>query len=319
MHQTTATSRSHVAVFAFPFASHAAILLPIIHRLALSCPTTFFSFFSTLQSNKILSSTCKHYLSQPNVRAFDVADGVPEGYVFTGKHQEVIELFMKAGPVNLRKAVDTAVAKTGRKVSCLVSDAFLWFSADVAEELDVPWVACWASGLSSLSAHVYTDLIRERIGIEGIEDRLDEKLEFIPGMSKVQVRDLPEGVLFGNLQSLFSNMLHQMGRKLPQADAVFLNCFEELDLVIMNDLNSKFKKFLNVGPFTLLSPSPPAEVPDTNGCLSWLEEQKKAASVAYVSFGTVAKLPPGEVVAIAEALEAGKVPFIWSLQDKFQV
>ncbi|KAJ0078930.1 hypothetical protein Patl1_24517 [Pistacia atlantica] len=138
-------------------------------------------------------------------------------------------------------------------------------------------------------------------------------------MSKVQVRDLPEGVVLGNLQSLFSNMLHQMGRKLPQADAVFLNCFEELDLTITNDLKSKFKKFLNVGPFTLLSPPPPAEVPDTNSCLSWLDKQKKAASVAYVSFGTVAKLPPGEVVAIAEALEAGKVPFIWSLQDKFQI
>ncbi|XP_031285967.1 anthocyanidin 3-O-glucosyltransferase 7-like isoform X2 [Pistacia vera] len=137
-------------------------------------------------------------------------------------------------------------------------------------------------------------------------------------MSKVQVRDLPEGVVLGNLQSLFSNMLHQMGRKLPQADAVFLNSFEELDLTITNDLKSKFKKFLNVGPFTLLSPPPPAEVPDINSCLSWLDEQKKAASVAYVSFDMVAKLPPVEVVAIAEALEAGKVPFIWSLQDKFQ-
>lgn len=137
-------------------------------------------------------------------------------------------------------------------------------------------------------------------------------------MSKVQVRDLPEGVVPGNRQSLFSNMLHQMGRKLTQADAVFLNCFEELDLTITNDLKSKFKKFLNVGPFTLLSPPPPAKGPDTNGCLSWLAE-KQAASVAYVSFGTAAKLPPGEVVAIAEALEAGNVPFIWSLQDNFQV
>lgn len=138
-------------------------------------------------------------------------------------------------------------------------------------------------------------------------------------MSKVRVRDLPEGVVFGNLQSLFSNMLHQMGRKLPQADAVFLNCFEELDLTTTNDLKSKFKKFLNVGPFTLLSTLPPAEVPDRNGCLSWLDGQKKAASVAYVSFGTAVKLPPAEVIAIAEALEADKVPFIWSLKENFQV
>ncbi|KAJ0013798.1 hypothetical protein Pint_21759 [Pistacia integerrima] len=46
--------------------------------------------------------------------------------------------------------------------------------------------------------------------------------------------------------------------------------------------------------------------------------RRKLFFVAYVSIGTVAKLPLGEVVAIVEALEASKVPFICSLQDKFQ-
>lgn len=144
----------------------------------------------------------------------------------------------------------------------------------------------------------------------------DQTLNLIPGMSKIQIRDLPEGVLFGNLESLFSQMLHNMGRMLPRAAAVLMNSFEELDPTIVSDLNSKFNNILCIGPFNLVSPPPP--VPDTYGCMAWLDKQKPA-SVAYISFGSVATPPPHELVALAEALEASKVPFLWSLKDHSKV
>ncbi|KAL5769650.1 hypothetical protein ACOSP7_013804 [Xanthoceras sorbifolium] len=309
-----AASDPHVAVLAFPFSTHAGPLLSIISRLASFAPNTHFSFFNTAESNNSLFSTHKHHFL-PNVKAYNVSNGVPEGYMFVGKPQEDIELFMKVAPDNLRKAVVEAAAETGRKVSCLVNDGFLWFAAEMAEEMEVPFVPCWLSGSSSLSAHFYTDLIRETIGLEGIEGREDEQLKFITGMSKVRIRDLPEGVLFGNLQSVFSHMLRQMGLNLPQGEAVIINSFEELDPTINNDLKSKFKLFLNVGPFNLISPPP--VVLDTSSCLLWLDRQKPA-SVAYLGFGSVLRLSPNEIVAVAEALEASKVPFIWSLKKNLQ-
>ena len=144
----------------------------------------------------------------------------------------------------------------------------------------------------------------------------DELLSLIPGMSKIRIRDLPEGVLFGNLESFFSNMLHKMGRALPQAAAVFINSFEELDPRITRDLKSRFKEFLNIGPFNMISPAPPAA--DTYGCITWLDRQK-LASVAYLSFGSITTPPPHELVALAEALETSGVPFIWSLKDNSKV
>lgn len=129
------------------------------------------------------------------------------------------------------------------------------------------------------------------------------------------IRDLPEGVLCGNLQSIFSNMLHQMGLKLPQGHAVFINSFEELDPTLNTNLKSKFRKFLNVGPFNLISP-PPA-VPDTDCCLPWLDTQKPS-SVLYIGFGSFSKLSPDEIVAVAEVLEETKLPFIWSLPKNLQ-
>ncbi|XWS58764.1 hypothetical protein CRYUN_Cryun08bG0062100 [Craigia yunnanensis] len=212
--------------------------------------------------------------------------------------------------------MEVAVAETGRKLSCLVTDVFLLFGKDMAEENGVAWVPFFVSGSCPVSSHVYTDLIRERFGVAGIVGRENQTLDFIPGMSKVRIHDLPEEIVSGNLGSIFSRMMHQMGQVLPQAAAVFINSFEELDPVITNDMKSKFKKLLQVGPFILSTP-PPA-VPDSHGCLAWLDKQKPE-TVAYISFGSVTTPPPNELVAVAEALEATRVTFIWSLRDNSKV
>ncbi|XP_061995645.1 anthocyanidin 3-O-glucosyltransferase 2 [Rosa rugosa] len=315
----------HVAVLAFPFSTHAAPLLNIVCRLASAAPNTLFSFFNTKQSNSsILASNTSSILRNSNVRVCEVADGVPEGYVFVGKPQEDIELFMKAAPDNFRRCLEASVAETGRKVSCLVTDAFFWFGAHMADDLGgLPWVPFWTAGPASLSAHVHTDLIRNTTSMGGHDGK--ETITVVAGMSKVRPQDLPEGIIFGKLDSLFSRMLHQMGLMLPLATAVFINSFEELDPVITNDLKSKFKRYLNVGPFDLLeSPAPAAtttlqtgDVVVGDGCLSWLDKQK-AASVVYVSFGSVTRPSPEELMALAEALEASRVPFLWSLRNNLK-
>ncbi|TYG87288.1 hypothetical protein ES288_A13G202300v1 [Gossypium darwinii] len=69
------------------------------------------------------------------------------------------------------------------------------------------------------------------------------------------------------------------------------------------DLKSKFKQYLNVGPFILATPPPSA--PDPYGCLTWLAKQKPA-TVVYISFGSVVTPPPNELVALAEAVEASQ-------------
>ncbi|XP_010063186.2 anthocyanidin 3-O-glucosyltransferase UFGT [Eucalyptus grandis] len=300
----------HVAVLAFPFGTHAAPLLAVIRRLASATPDTLYSFFSTADS---IASVFSAYRHLPNLRAYHVGAGVPEGHVRVGKPEEDIELFLRAAPANFRKGMERAVAETGRTVSCLVTDAFFWFAADMAAEMELPWVAFWTAGPASLSAHLYTEHIRQTLGASlGMDGRADETLQFIPGMSKIRIRDLPEGVVFGNLDSLFSRMLCDMGRALPRAAAVFLNSFEELDPTITADLKSKLNNFLNVGPFNLTATQPGA--PDESECMSWLDGQGRA-SVAYVSFGSVTVPPREEIVELAEALEASRVPFIWSLKD----
>ncbi|WOG91931.1 hypothetical protein DCAR_0311186 [Daucus carota subsp. sativus] len=301
----------HVAVLVFPFATHAGLLFGLVQRLAKAAPNVKFTFFNTAKSNHSLFTNISSVAS--NVIPYDVYDGVEEGYVFTGKPQEDINLFLAVAADEFRRGLEKAVVDSGRQITCLVADAFLWFSCDLAQEIGVPWVPLWTSGACSLSTHIYTDLIRQTIGFDGIEGRMDEKLNFIPGYSNLRLGDLPGGVVFGNLESPFSVMLHKMGQILPRADVLAMNSFEELDPGLMKDLSSKFKKILNVGPFNLTSP-PASQYSDEYGCLPWLDK-RNPKSVAYIGFGTVAMLPPNEIAELAEALESSGTPFVWSLKD----
>ncbi|KAL2482839.1 UDP-glycosyltransferase 78D2 [Forsythia ovata] len=104
-----------------------------------------------------------------------------------------------------------------------------------------------------------------------------------------------------------------MGQVVPQANALCINSFEELEPTIMNVLKSKFNKVLNIGPVSLTSPPVSADISDEHGCIPWLDKHD-ARSVVYIGFGNVASPTPDEVNAIAEALEASKIPFLWSLR-----
>ncbi|KAK2996064.1 hypothetical protein RJ640_022708 [Escallonia rubra] len=102
-------------------------------------------------------------------------------------------------------------------------------------------------------------------------------------MSKIQIRDLPEGIV-DHLEMPIAHALRVMGLNFPEATAVVLNSYEEIDLTIITDLKTKLKKH-------------------------------KAASVAYSSFGTILVPPPSELAALAEAIEASRIPYLWSLSD----
>ncbi|WJX26393.1 hypothetical protein P8452_15320 [Trifolium repens] len=304
----SSSQKKHVAVYVFPFGSHPVPLLNLVLKLAQASPDTLFSFIGTQQSNKPL-------FSKPNIpnniKPFNIGDGVPEGHVLGFNPVEKVNFFLQAGHQNLQKGIDLAVADTKERVTCIIADAFVVPSVIVAQQLNVPWIPVWPPLSCSLSAHFYTDIIRQNCAENNAKDR---SLDFLPGLSKMRVEDLPDDVTNGGEEeTLFSKTLASLGPVLPQAKAVVLNFFEELDPpLFVEDMRSKLQNFLYVGFLTLsipLPPLPPSESDET-GCLSWLDKQK-GKSVIYVSFGTVVTPPPHELVALAEALEESGFPFLW--------
>ncbi|KAH7841540.1 hypothetical protein Vadar_031297 [Vaccinium darrowii] len=310
----------HVAVLPFPFSSHPGGLLSVVTRLATAAPNVSFSFYSTSKSIETLFAPAKGVPG--NIKPYVVSDGVPDGYVFSGNPLEAINLYIAAVEEerSIKAVLKAAEAETGKRIGCVMSDAFLWFAGDLAEEMGVPWVSFWCGGANSCAAHFYTDLIRDTVGMHDIAGRKNDVVNFVPGFPELRLGDLPPEILFGNSESPFVIMLHKMARALPKATAVFVNSFEEIVPEINQDLKSKLKMLLNVGPSNLLSsssPPPPSSYSDEYGCIPWLDNFK-AVSVAYIGFGTILTPSPAEIVALAEALEASGTPFLWSLIDNLK-
>lgn len=123
---------------------------------------------------------------------------------------------------------------------------------------------------------------------------------------------LPEGIIFGPLNSGISLLLHLMAQKIPRAAAVILNTFH-LDPSVDADLAANLPDPLPLGPSTS-SIVPPLQEPDPNLCLPWLDRYGPA-TVVYVVFGTLTTPQLAELAGMAEGLEASGAPFIWSLKE----
>ncbi|RRT33765.1 hypothetical protein B296_00056103 [Ensete ventricosum] len=281
-------SKQHVAFVAFPFGSHPGAIFPVARAVAAAAPSAVVSFLGTVRALASLPPAD----DTPNLRFVAVADGVPDGSPPPREVLELIGLFLEATPGNLKEGMAAAVAgASGAPVSCVVSDAFVWMSGEVAEEMRVPWVPLCPGGTAALSAHLHTDLLRRKLGVgdQAIAGHEDELLDFIPGLSVHRVRDLPEGVVAGPLDSPFSVLLHRMAERLPKAAAIAFNTIPGLEPTIEESLATVFSKPFTIGPFHILAP-PSAPAPDPNRCLPWLDRHRPNA-VAYVSFGSI--MTPG--------------------------
>ncbi|KAK4265455.1 hypothetical protein QN277_026507 [Acacia crassicarpa] len=302
-----ASETQHVAVLAFPFGTHSVPLLNIIQRITSNSPQVIFSFFST--ATNIAGIDASIFLNLPNVKPYNVDDGLPADYVPSGHPLERIHFFIRAMPENYRRSMELAVAERGRKITCIVTDAFLWFGAEMAEQMRAKWVPIWMAGPHSLLTHVVTDLLRQKFPCDDDACR-EQSLSFLLNLSSVKVKDLPEGIL-REIDEPFAVMIHKAGQMLPKATAVAINSYDTILHPIVNDLKSKFRMLLNIGPLALTTPQP--VIPDKQGCLQWLDKQK-TASVVYIGFGSVILPPPHELSALAQALEEGKFLFIWSFR-----
>ncbi|KAK7265295.1 hypothetical protein RJT34_32913 [Clitoria ternatea] len=305
-HAVNEHKHQHVVILAFPYGSHAAPLLNLVRRIAADAPEVIFSFFNTKQSNEsTFAGLDQEQLL--NITPYEVDDGLPENYVPTNP-LEGVTYFLNVMPANYKIVMEEVVAKTGRQITCLVTDAFYWFAADMAEELHAKWVPLWTAGPHSVLAHMATDLVREKITTDEVHE--NKAIDFIPGFTGLKVLDLPEGIA-EEKDSPFTTMLHRMGRALPRASAVAINSFHEIDIPTVHELESRLHLLLNVGPFILTMPQ--SVTPDTHGCLEWLDKQADC-SVVYISFGSVIVPPPHELIALAEALEESGHPFIWAFK-----
>ncbi|KAL5857907.1 hypothetical protein ACOSQ3_005365 [Xanthoceras sorbifolium] len=203
---------------------------------------------------------------------------------------------------------------------CIVHDVFHRWSAAAINSLDIPRIVFNGHGC-------FSRCVLENIGKYKPNEKVTSDYEpfVVPGLP-----DLIE--LTRSQLPKFARQSHpQHGKMIGKPDqdnnsfGVVVNSFYELEPAYVDYFRKDLgNKAWLVGPVSLCNRNVEDKAErgqkttiDEQRILSFLDS-KEPNSVLYISFGSLARLAPAQLLEIAHALEASNKPFIWVVGKIFQ-
>ncbi|KAL5215075.1 hypothetical protein ABZP36_004227 [Zizania latifolia] len=224
---------------------------------------------------------------------------------------------MVPGFFNANRQFGEAVARhygrqdATRRPSCIIAGMCHTWALGVAREFGVPCYIFHGFGAFALLCVDY--LYKQRLHeVLASADELVDIPVLQPFDCKVLGRQLPPHFLPST--SMGSGRMQEVREFDMAVEGIVVNSFEELEHGSAALLGAATgKKVLAVGPVSFChAPSlDPRDVSDdARRCMAWLDA-KVAKSVVYVSFGSVGRMPPAQVMQLGMALVSCPWPALW--------
>lgn len=239
---------------------------------------------------------------------FGLPDGC-ENELITTSGDMFNKLFMAA--MKLQDPLEHFLRKT--RPDCLVSDRLYPWTAGVANRLGIPRIVF--DGTGCFSHCVEESLRRYRPHEKVVSDTETFVLPGLPDKVELKRSMLPDYVNTENGLTLFLNEALEGELK---SHGVVVNSFYDLEEAYADFFKYEMgRKTWHIGPVSLcnrksidkLERGIEASI-DKHSCLGWLDG-KEPSSVLYISFGSMPRITPAQLVEIAHGLEASDHPFIW--------
>ncbi|XP_048128891.1 abscisate beta-glucosyltransferase-like [Rhodamnia argentea] len=206
-----------------------------------------------------------------------------------------------------------------RRPDCIVVDTFHRWSADVIDAVGVTRILFNGNGCFSRCAqelmrihkpHEMLESEYEPFEIPGMPDRIVMTRSQLPHFHKQPGGGQPPG---------------RMRNSEERSLGVVVNSFLDLEPAYVEYFKKEMaKKAWVVGPVSLCNRNVEDKAErgqqaaiDKRSCSSWLNA-KEPKSVLYVSFGSLARLTPKQLLEIAHGLEASGCSFIWAVGKVFE-
>ena len=221
----------------------------------------------------------------------------------------------------LHQPVDKLFENLTPRPSCIISDACLPWTADLARKFHVPRISF--NGMSCFCL-----LCMRTSHISKVQESITSESDYfvLPGLPH-QIE-----VTKAQLPGLPTPNLKEFGERMTAAEmasyGVIMNTFEELEPAY----NKEFKKARNdkvwcVGPVSLCNKNDLEKAQrgnikasmDERQCMKWLDS-REPSSVVYACLGSLCNLIPSQLIELGMGLEASKKPFIWVIRggDKLE-
>ncbi|GMH19079.1 hypothetical protein Nepgr_020920 [Nepenthes gracilis] len=206
--------------------------------------------------------------------------------------------------------VDAAASDQEEPIACLISDAFWYFSQDVADGLGLPRFVLRTGNVSSFVVLAALPLLRQKGYFPIQESQLESP---VPEFPPLKVKDIPK-VRTSDPELLFT-FVTRMRAATKASRGLIFNTFQELEEPAIEKLRREFGiPVFPVGPFhKSVPPSSTSLLPPDGTCISWLNTQPPK-SVLYVSFGSLAAISESDFSEIAWGLADSNRPFLWVIR-----
>ncbi|KNA10423.1 hypothetical protein SOVF_144530 isoform A [Spinacia oleracea] len=333
-HQSSPTP--HVLIFPLPLQGH---VTPMLNLAELFCLANLkVTFLNTTHNHKRLTrytNTEARFACYPGFRFKTVHDGLPDDHPRAGASnvkgwlKEMIQALASNGKSLLREIL--VGEKEREKVTCLVTDGWMSFANEVANEADVPVIAFRCpSACCNWTYFCIPKLIDAGEVPFKDDEEMDQLVKNAPGMdSFLRYRDLPSFCRnqdissCRDLQDLFTGEIQRN----QQAHSFILNTFVDLEGPILSLISSHCSKVYSIGPLhahlkyrlgqnddiTLSNNSTSSLWEVDRSCISWLD-LKPDKSVVYVSFGSLTILTKDQLMEFWAGLVQSKKYFLWVIR-----
>jgi len=202
-------------------------------------------------------------------------------------------------------------AETHHPISCVINNPFVPWVCDVAADHAIPSAMLWVQ-----SAAVFTAYYSYFHKLATFPSHLDPYLDVQLPSVVLKYNEVPDFLHpFSPYQVLGTVILEQF-KNLSKSFCVLVDSFEELEGDHINSL-SKLVHVRSIGPLFKIPTA--RETSDIRGdflksddCIEWLNS--RAASVVYISFGSIVCRTQEQVTEIAHGLLNSGVSFLWVLK-----
>ncbi|XP_062224842.1 UDP-glycosyltransferase 73C6-like [Phragmites australis] len=239
--------------------------------------------------------------------------GLPEGCERLDllRSQAEVPCFFKANMRFGEAVAQYLRSETPRRPSCIISGMCQTWTLGLARDLGVPFYVYHGFGAFALLCIEYLYKHRPHEAVTSADELFDVPA-LPPFQCRLSSRQLPPH--FMPSTSVAGRALQGMREFDMAADGIVVNSFEELEHGSTALLSTATgKTVLAVGPVSLCrSPSlhPQSMPDDARRCMAWLDA-KESKSVVYVSFGSIGRMPPAQLMQLGTALVSCPWPVLW--------